>query len=171
MIKKILFIGVLFSLLSFNVVAQRVAIIDVSSILENMDEYKTAQTELDKVAKEWRQTIVKEQDAVKAMYNEYEAESVLMTEEMKKNKEDDIMKKEKEVREMQRGFFGAKGELFQKRQELVQPIEDKVFAAINEYAEERGFDIVLDKSSGPGVLFVSEKYDKTQDIKKKLGIK
>jgi outer membrane protein len=171
MMKQILLIGIFITSFAFNSSAQRVAIVDVSSILENMSEYKTAQTELDKIAKQWRQVIVKEQDKLKAMYNEYEAESVLMTEEMKKQKGDEIMEKEKAIREMQKGYFGPKGELFQKRQELVQPIEDKVFAAITEYAEDRGFDVVLDKSSGPGVLFVSEKYDKTQDIKKKLGIK
>lgn len=159
------------SLLSFNTSAQKVAIIDVNDILENMEEYKTAQTELDKVAKLWRQNIVKEQDKIKSMYNEYEAEAVLMTEEMKKNKEDEIMGKEKEIRELQRGYFGPKGELFQKRQEMVQPIEDKVFTAITNYAEDKGIDVMLDKSSGPGVLFVSERYDKTEDIKKKLGIK
>jgi len=171
MLKRILFAVIFISTLSFTTSAQRVAIIDVSDILENMDEYKSAQLELDKVAKQWRQMVVKEQDKVKAMYNEYEAESVLMTEDMKKQKEEEIINKEKQIRELQRGYFGPKGELFQKRQEMVQPIEDKVFTAITNYAEERGFDVVLDKSSGPGVLFVSEKYDKTKDIKKKLGIK
>ena len=90
---------------------------------------------------------------------------------MKKQKEDEIIEAEKQIRELQRGFFGPKGELFQKRQEMVQPIEDKVFSAITGYAEDRGFDVIMDKSSGPGVLFVSAKYDKTTDIKKKLGIK
>ncbi|HHH53633.1 MAG TPA: OmpH family outer membrane protein [Bacteroidetes bacterium] len=171
MIKQLFLIGTfLFSISTFSF-AQRIAIVDVNAILENMDEYKTSQTDLDKIAKQWRQEIIKEQDKLKAMYNEYEAESVLMTEEMKKQKEDDIMQKEKAIRELQKGYFGPKGELFQKRQELVQPIEDKVFAAINEYAEDRGFDIILDRSSGPGVLFTSEKYDKTEDIKKKLGVK
>ncbi len=171
MFKKILAAIVFISIMSSYSYGQRVAIIDVSDILENMDEYKNAQMELDKIAKQWRQSIMKEQDKIKAMYNEYEAESVLMTEDMKKKKEDAIIAKEKQVRELQRGYFGPKGELFQKRQELVQPIEDKVFSAITSYAEDRGFDVVLDKSSGPGVLFVNEKYNKTADIKKKLGIK
>lgn len=171
MFKRILAAIIFISILSFSLDAQRVAIIDVSDILESMSEYKNAQLELDKVAKQWRQSIMKEQDKIKALYNEYEAESVLMTEDMKKNKEDAIIQKEKDVRELQRGYFGAKGELFQKRQELVQPIEDQVFSAITSFAEERGFDVVLDKSSGPGVLFVNEKYNKTKDIKKKLGIK
>lgn len=171
MLKKILMAVIFMSTFGFNMSAQRVAIIDVNDILENMDDYKNAQLELDKVAKQWRQVIVKEQDKIKAMYNEYEAEAVLMTEEMKKQKEDEIIKKEKQIRELQRGYFGPKGELFQKRQEMVQPIEDKVYTAITNFAEEKGFDVVLDKSSGPGVLFVNEKYNKTADLKKKLGIK
>ena len=171
MFKRILFIGVFLSMLVFSSNAQRVAIIDVNDILESLPEYKTAQVELDKVAKQWRQTIIQEQDKVKSLYNEYEAEAVLLTEDMKKQKEDEIIEAEKQIRELQRGFFGPKGELFQKRQEMVQPIEDKVFSAITGYAEDRGFDVIMDKSSGPGVLFVSAKYDKTTDIKKKLGIK
>ena len=170
MFKKIFLLTVfLGSFLFAN--AQRTAVIDVNAILESMSEYKNAQAELEKLAKQWRQEISKEQDKLKAMYNEYEAESVLMTEEMKKQKEDEIMEKEKQIRELQRAYFGPKGELFQKRQELIQPIEDKIFAAITEYSNERGYDIILDRSSGPGILFVNEKYDKTEDIKKKLGLK
>jgi len=170
MIKKVFFVAVFLG--SFLVVnAQRTAVIDVNAILESMTEYKNAQAELEKLAKQWRQHISKEQDKLKAMYNEYEAESVLMTEEMKKQKEDEIMEKEKQIRELQRQYFGPKGELFQKRQELIQPIEDKIFAAITEFSNERGYDIILDRSSSPGILFVNEKYDKTEEIKKRLGLK
>ena len=104
------------------------------------------------------------------MYNEYQAEQVLMSAEMKTKKEDEIMNKEKEVREMQKRKFGPEGELFQKRQELVQPIQEKVFEAIKAYADDRGYDIVLDKSSNTGILFTSDSYDKTADIKKRLGL-
>ena len=158
-------------MMALGVNAQTVAVIDVNAILENMDDYKNAQSELDKVSEQYRQKIIIEQDKVKAMYNEYEAESVLMTEEMKKNKEDQIIAKEKEIRELQRGYFGPEGELFQKRQELVQPIENRVFAAITEYTTERGIDLVFDKSSSQGLIFVGDKYNKTEDIKKILGIK
>lgn len=171
MLKRFFILGVFSVVFSLSSFAQRVAIVDVGSILENLDEYKNAQIELDKVAKQWRQVIIKEQDKVKALYNEYEAEAVLMTEEMKKNKEAEIVKKEKEIREMQRGYFGPEGELFQKRQELVQPIEDRVYSEITGFAEDKGFDIVIDKSSGQGVLFVGERYDQTEAIKKRLGIK
>lgn len=170
MLQKIL-TGLIFTFMAFSINAQTIAVIDVNTILENMEDYKNAQKELDKVSEQYRQKVIIEQDKVKAMYNEYEAESVLMTEEMKRNKEDLIVAKEKEIREMQRGYFGPEGELFQKRQELVQPIENKVFAAITEYTQERSIDLVFDKSSSQGLIFVADKYNKTEDIKKKLGIK
>lgn len=166
-----IFIGLFITLMAFGVNAQTIAVVDVTAILENMEDYKNAQKELDKVSEQYRQKVIIEQDKVKAMYNEYEAESVLMTEEMKKKKEDQIIAKEKEIREMQRGYFGPEGELFQKRQELVQPIENKVYSAITEYTQERGIDLVFDKGSSQGIIFVAEKYNKTEDIKKKLAIK
>lgn len=170
MLQKIL-IGLFLTFTAFGINAQTIAVVDINVLLENLEDYKNAQKELDKISEQYRQKVIIEQDKVKAMYNEYEAESVLMTEEMKKSKEDQIVAKEKEIREMQRGYFGPEGELFQKRRELVQPIENKVFAAITEYTQERGIDLVFDKNSSQGLIFVAEKYNKTEDIKKKLGIK
>jgi outer membrane protein len=169
MFKKI-FIAVFFAFTVFGITAQNIAVIDVSEILENMDDYKNAQKEIDKLSEQYRQIVITEQDKVRAMYNKYEAEVVLMTEDMKKRREEEIMAKEKEIRELQRGFFGPEGELFQKRSELVQPIENRVFAAITEYAEERRVDLVIDRSLNSGLLFVGERFDKTADIKRKLGI-
>ncbi|MEZ4907738.1 MAG: OmpH family outer membrane protein [Saprospiraceae bacterium] len=170
MLKNLFYVSMLF-LMSFGLNAQSIIVVDVNGVLENMEDYKSAQSELNKISEDYRQRVMQEQDKVKSMYNEYEAESVLMTEEMKRKKEDDIMQKEKEISQLQRGLFGPEGELFQKRQELVQPIENKVFAAITEYVDERNVDFVFDKSSTQGLIFSSDKYDKTEEIKKKLGIK
>jgi len=171
MTKKTILFGALMMILAIGIQAQRIAIVDVNDILTNLPEYTKAQDEIDVIAKAWQQEIAQEYDKVKSMYNEYQAEQVLMSNEMKSEKEDEIMNKEKEVREMQKRKFGPEGELFQKRQEMVQPIQDKVFEAIQNYSEERGYDIVLDKSSNTGILFTSEKYDRTEDIKKRLDIK
>lgn len=168
--KRTLLIAGLLTIFTFAMQAQRIAIIDVNDILSNLPEYTKAQDEIDVVAKAWQQEIAQEYDKIKSMYNEYQAEQVLMSNEMKSQKEEEIMAKEKEVREMQKRKFGAEGDLFQKRQELVQPIQDKVFEAIKQYADERGYDIVLDKSSNTGILFTSDKFDKTNDIKKRLNI-
>ena len=145
--------------------AQRIAHVDVTAVLESLPEYQKAQEQLDKVATAWRQEIAQEQDKVKGMYRKFQAEQVLLSEEMKKSREEEIMAKEKEVREMQRLKFGPEGGLFKKREELVKPIQDKVYSAISQYAANRGFDFIFDKGSASGLLFADPKNDKTDDIK------
>lgn len=145
--------------------AQRLAYVDVNAILESMPEYTKAQESLDKLATQWRQEIAKQQDEVKGMYSKYQAEQVLMSEDMKKKREEEIMNKEKEVREAQRIKFGPEGALFKKREELVKPIQDRVYNAITQFAEEKGFEFIFEKGSASGMLFADPKYDKTEDVK------
>jgi outer membrane protein len=144
--------------------AQRIAIVDITKVLEEMPDYRTAQGELDKLAADWRQEIALEYDQIKAMYNKFQAEEVLLTEDAKKQKQDEIMDREKLVREKQRDKFGPEGALFRKRQDLVQPIQERVYAAIQKYAEDRGFDFIFDKGGSSGLIFSNAEYDKTDDI-------
>ena len=168
MIKKV-FSTVLFALaLTTLATAQRIAYVDVTDILESLPDYQKAQEQLDKVATQWRQEIAQEQDKVKGMYSKFQAEQVLLSEEMKKTREEEILTKEKEVREMQRQKFGPEGSLFKKREELVKPIQDKVYTAIQKYAEDKGFEYVFDKGSSSGMLYADKKNDKTEDIKNLL---
>lgn len=148
--------------------AQRFAIVDVNALLEDMEEYTTAQSELDKIASKWRQEISIEMDKVKSMYNKYQAEQVLLSDEVRKQREDEIVETEKKVMEMQKLRFGPEGDLFKRRQELVKPVQDKVVAAIEAYAEDRGYDLILDKGGSAGILFLNEEFDKTEDIRKRL---
>ena len=160
-----------FSVLSFSTMdAQRIAVCDINSILESMTDYKTAQADLDKVASQWRQDIAQEYDKIKGMYSAYQAEQVLMSEDMRKNKEDEIMSAEKRVREMQKDKFGPEGALFKKRQDLVRPIQEKVYNAIEDFAEQKGFDFIFDANSSTGIIFANPRYDKTDDIKRELGL-
>ncbi len=145
--------------------AQRIAYVDVTDVLESLPDYQKAQEQLDKVATQWRQEMAQEQDKVKGMYSKYQAEQVLLSEEMKKQREEEIMNKEKEVREMQRQKFGPDGALFKKREELVKPIQDKVYATIQKYAEDKGYEFVFDKGSASGMLYADKRNDKTEDIK------
>ncbi|MBK9982595.1 MAG: OmpH family outer membrane protein [Saprospiraceae bacterium] len=144
--------------------AQRIAIVDITRVLEELPDYKSAQTDLDKIAADWRQEIALQYDQIKAMYNKYQAEQVLLTEDAKKAKEDEIMEREKSVRDMQRDKFGPEGALFRKRQDLVQPIQERVYAAIQKYAEDRGFDFIFDKGGTGGLIFSNAEYDKTDDV-------
>jgi outer membrane protein len=171
MMKKIILLAGMVVTLNMSMTAQRIAIIDVGSILSDMTDYQVAQQEVDKIAAAWRQEIGVEYDKIKSLYNKYQAEQVLLSEEAKAAKEAEIMEAEKMVREMQKQKFGPEGDLFQKRQELVQPIQEKVFAAIEEYASDRGYDIIFDKAGSAGILFTSDEYDKTGEVKRKLGLK
>jgi outer membrane protein len=145
--------------------AQRIAYVDVNDILESLPEYQKAQEQLDKIATQWRQEIAVEQDKIKGMYSKYQAEQVLLSEEMKKQREEEIMNKEKEVRELQRQKFGPEGALFKKREELVRPVQERVFNAIQKYAEDRGYEFIFEKGSASGMLYADKRYDKTEDLK------
>ncbi len=158
-------------MLTASAMSQQLVVIDVAAVLESMPEYTAAQQELDRIAATWNQEIAQEYDKIKSLYNKYQAEQVLLSDEMKKKREDEIMTKEKQVRELQREKFGPEGQLFDKRQQLVAPVQDRVYAAIQSYADERGIDLVLDKSSASGIIFANDRYDKTDEIKKKMGIK
>lgn len=168
MTKKILF-AFSFALLIANVAySQRIAIVDVNAVLDSMTEYQKAQTDLDKIAADWRQEIAQEYDKIKSLYNKYQAEQVLLSDEVRQQREEEIVAKEGQVRELQKRRFGPEGDLFNKREELVSPIQDLVFTAIENYAADRGYDIIFDKSGSAGLLFASAEYDKTDDILKKV---
>lgn len=164
MIKKIFFSAVTALFLSFSMNAQKIAIVDISQVLNSLPTYKQAQEDLEKVSQKWRLEIATQQDQIKALYSKYQAEQVLLSEEARKKREDEIMNKEKDVREAQRIKFGPEGELFKKRQELVKPLQDKVYAAIEKFAAEKGYDLILDKSSSAGIIFANAAYDKTTQV-------
>ncbi len=168
--KKLVFLFAMVACLSFGSYAQRIASVDVAAILESMPEYSKAQSDLDKTAAKWRQEIAVEYDKIKGMYNKYQAEQVLLSDDMRQQKEDEIMEAEKSVREMQKRKFGPEGSLFKKRQDLVRPIQEKVYSAIEDYADQKGYDFIFDKGSASGMIFANPQYDKTDDIKSKLGL-
>jgi outer membrane protein len=168
---KLLLTILTIALLSTFAEAQRVAIVDVTQILEDMPAYQQAQVEVDKVAAKWQQEISQEYDRIKSMYNKYQAEQVLLSEEVKTEREEEIMQKEKEVRELQKRRFGPDGDLFRKRTELVSPIQDEVFSAIESYAKLKTYDLIFDKAGAAGLLYANEEYDKTDEIRRELGIR
>lgn len=164
------FSALLVALLLFNVSthAQKFAFVDVQEILENIAEYQEAQAELDRLANQWRQDIAQEYDVIKGLYNRYQAEQVLLSEDARKQREEEITNKEKSVRDLQRERFGPEGALFKRRQELVQPIQERVYAAIEAYATERGYDFIFDRSSDSGMIFSNPLYNKTEEVIRRL---
>ncbi len=170
MVKKFIFTFAFAALMTFTMSAQRIAYVDIAGILDKVPEYEQAQKQLDDLATKWRSEIAQEYDKIKGMYSRYQAEQVLLSDDVRAQKEEEIMTKEKEVREMQKNKFGPEGALFKKRQELVRPIQDRVYAAIEDYANDKGLDFIFDKSSNAGMIFSNARYDKTDDIIKSLGI-
>ena len=164
MTKRILLSAAAALVLTFCANAQKIAIVDINQVLNSLTDYKKAQDDLDKVAQKWRGEIAQQQDVIKGLYSKYQAEQVLLNESQRKQREDEIMNKEKEVREAQRVKFGSEGELFKRRQELVKPIQDKVYSAIERFATEKGYDLILDKSSSAGLIFANPTYDKTSQV-------
>lgn len=169
--KKIITFSFLTFLISFSMQAQKIALVDVNEVLEELSDYRNAQSEIDNISAKWRQEISLEMDEIKSLYNKFQAEQVLLSDEIKRQREDEIMAKESAVRELQKRRFGPDGDLFRKRQELISPVQDKVFAAIEDLASDRGYDIILDKAGSAGILFASEDYDKTDEVKRRLGIR
>ncbi len=168
--KKLLLFVVLFSSAIVSK-AQRYAIVDTKYILEKMPDYKQAQTKLDQFSVQWQKEIDDKQGSLDKMYKDYDAEKVMLSEELKKKREDELFLREKEVRELQRRRFGFEGDLFKRRQELVKPVQDKVYNAIQKIAVARLYDFILDKSEGITVIFADPKLDKSEDVLKELGVK
>jgi outer membrane protein len=168
MIKNSLFVSFLLLATAISTNAQRIAYVDVNVIMESIEEYQTAQKELDNLAAKWRQEIAVEYDKIKGQYNRYQAEQVLLSEDARKQKEEEIMNMEKRVRDMQKEKFGPDGALFQKRKEMVQPIQDRVYSVIESYANDRGYDFIFDKSSASGMIFAGASFDKTKEVLDRL---
>ena len=169
--KKIVLLAVLGILMGNMAMAQRYAIIDTRYILDKMPEYSTAQKQLDDIAAGWQKEIDNKQAVLDKIYREYDAEEVMLSEELKKKRQDQLFVMEKELRDLQRQRFGFEGDLFKKRQELIKPVQDKVYNAVQKIATQRGYDFVLDKSEGITVIFADPKLDKSDDILKELGVR
>ena len=169
--KKILILACCCFMLAFTSQAQRYAIVDTKYILEKMPDYKDAQKRLDGFSESWQKEIDDKQTALDKMYKDYEGEQVMLSDELKKKREDQLFIKEKEVRDLQRKRFGFEGDLFKKRQELIKPIQDKVYNAIQKIAVAKLYDFILDKSEGITVIFADPKLDRSEDILRELGVK
>lgn len=169
--KKLLFAFFALMLVGLSADAQRYAIIDTKFILDKMPDYKDAQKSLDNIAAGWQKEIDGMQQELDKMYRDFEAEQVMLSDDLRKKREDQLFVKEKTLRDLQRKRFGFEGDLFKKRQELIKPIQDKVFNAVQKLAVARGYDFILDKSEGITVIFADPKLEKSEDVLKELGVK
>ena len=169
--KKLFLLAICSLVLTAASFAQKYAIIDTKYILDKMPDYSTAQKALDDMATNWQKEIDNMQQELDRMYKDFEAEQVMLSDDLKKKREDQLFVKEKGLRDLQRKRFGFEGDLFKKRQELIKPIQDKVYNAVQKLAVARGYDFILDKSEGITVIFADPKLEKSDDVLKELGVK
>lgn len=171
--KKLIFTAVflLAVFASGQAVAQaRVAYVDSEFILGQMDEYKSAQKQLDDLAETWKKEIKAKEEAIDKAYAKYQAEWVLLPEDDRVKRENEITAMEKEKNEFVNLKFGPEGELFKKRQTLIRPIQDKVFDAVQQLAKESAVDIILDKAGAVTMLYTNAKYDRSEEVLEILGV-
>jgi outer membrane protein len=165
--KRFLF---LFSFLfSVALNAQKVGCVDTKYILDHIPDYKTAQSKLEQLSVEWQKEIEVKKASIDQMYKNYQADKILLSQEMRLKKEQEIEKAEKELHALQEKYFGIDGELFKEREKLVKPIQDKVFNAVKQLAESKGYTLIIDKAGSTSVLYISSKNEHSNDILKQLG--
>jgi outer membrane protein len=149
--------------------AQKFAYVDTQYILENLPEYKSAQQQLDRISIQWQKEIEAKFAEIDKMYSDFQAEAILLTDDMKRKREEEIIDKEKEAKELQKQRFGKGGDLLQKRQDLIKPVQDKIYNAIKEIATQKNYAVVFDKSSDLTMLFTNPKYDISDQVLESMG--
>jgi len=149
--------------------AQKYAMVDMEYILKNIPSYEAAKEQLDLVSKKWQQEVDAKMQEVQTMYKNYQTELVFLSEEMKVKRENEIVEKEKAAQDLKKKYFGVDGELFKKRESLMKPIQDDVFAAVQEVAKKQGLDMIFDKSSSMNIIYYSPKLDISDEVLQILG--
>jgi outer membrane protein len=167
--KKVIFTLCLLAGISFAGNAQKFAMVDMEYIMKNIPSFETANEQINQVSKKWQSEVELQMQEVQKMYKNYQTELVFLSDEMKVKREEEIVAKEKAANELKKKYFGVDGELFKKRQSLMKPIQDEVFAAIQEISKEKDLAMVFDKSSSVNIIFTSPKIDISDQVLQKLG--
>ena len=149
--------------------AQKFAMVDMEYIMKNIPSYETAEEQLNQISKKWQSEVEVQMQEVQQLYKNYQTELVFLSEEMKVKREEEIIEKEKAANELKRKYFGQDGELFKKRESLMKPIQDEVYAALQEISADKGYDLIFDRSSAMHVVIASPKLDISDEVLKKLG--
>ena len=150
--------------------AQKFALIDMEYIMSNIPAYERANEQLNQVSKKWQAEVEAIDNEAKTLYKNYQNEAVFLSDTQKKEREQAIIDKEKEASELKKKYFGPEGELFKKRESLVQPIQDEIYNAIKTIADSKGFQLILDRASETsGIIFASPAIDISNDVLSRLG--
>lgn len=161
-------VALIFATFTFG---QKYAYVDTEYILNNIPVYESAKTQLEDLTKEWKKEIDAKKSSIDQMYQNYQSERILLTEELRAKREDEIMKKEQELKQLQQKYFGESGLLYKKREELIKPIQDDIYNAIKEIATEGNYAVIFDTANNLNMLYTDPKHDKSDEVLKKLGYK
>lgn len=167
--KKMLVAVVIILCAAMPMMAQKYALVDMQYILKNVPSYETANEQLSIVSKKWQKEVEAKLQEVQTMYKNYQTELVFLSDEMKVQREEEIVAKEKEANELKRKYFGQDGELFKKRESLMKPIQDEIYTAIQDIAQMKGYDMVIDRSSDMSLIYSAPKLDISDQVLEKLG--
>jgi outer membrane protein len=169
--RKLLLTFSLFFFISIASFAQRFAYVDSEYILKHVPEYASAQKQLDALSQQWQKEVDNRFAEIETLYKSYQADQVLLTEDMRKRRENEILEKEKAAKEFQRVKFGFEGDLYKERVRLIQPIQDRVAKAVQAVAENEQLDMIFDKNSQVTLMYASTRLDKSNDVITRLGYK
>ena len=158
----------LFALLSVTVFSQKYAFIDTKYILSQMPEYTSAQKEIDDMAEKWQKEIEQKYSEIEKKYKAYQEEEILLPEETKKIRQQEIMELEMKAKQMQKKRFGVEGDLFKKRKELIDPIQERIYKAVKQLAKDNSYSFILDKSKNSNIIYADPKYDKSDAVLRKI---
>ena len=164
----LLAVAILFATFAFS---QKYAYVDTEYILNNIPVYESAKTQLEDLTKEWKKEIDAKKASIDQMYQNYQSERILLTEELRAKREDEIMKKEQELKQLQQKYFGESGMLYKKREELIKPIQDDIYNAIKEIATECNYAVIFDTANNLNMLYTDPRHDKSDEVLRKLGYK
>lgn len=165
--RKIFFLALI--CISTFMSAQKYAFIDTQFILDKVPAYESAQDQLDQVSQRWQQEVDALLDEVKTLYKNYQNDLVFLSDEMKVKRENTIVAKENEAKELRKTYFGPEGELYKKRESLIKPIQDEVYNAVKEVASEGGYEVIYDKSSAMNIVYAAQSLDVSTKVVEKLG--
>lgn len=166
--KKIILMSLML-MATLGIGAQKFALVDMEYVLKNIPAYERANEQLNQVSKKWQAEVEALNAEATTMYKNYQNEVVFLSQEQKKARQEQIMKKEKAAGELKRKYFGPEGELFKKRESLMTPIQEEIYNAVRDISESHGYSLVVDRASNSGIIFGSPKIDISNEVLRKLG--
>ncbi|GHS89759.1 membrane protein [Bacteroidia bacterium] len=168
--KKIVLLIVLAAGSCFMYGQQRFAYVDSDYILNSIPDYESALTEIDNLSVKWQKEIEERFAEIDALYRKFQSDAPLLSDDMRKKRETEIVNKEKEAKDLQKKRFGTEGDLFKKRQEMIRPIQDRVYTAIEKRAADKGYTFVFDRADNANILYADNKIDISNDVLSDMGV-